>query len=259
MIDFEPTDEQALVVETVHQFAENEIRPKARESEESGDLPRAVIAHAHELGLVANALDAAFGGGDERSSVTGALVAEELAWGDLAIALAILSPALTALPIQGFGSAEQKQRWLPAFTGERFVPGSLALLEPGFASDPHRPGTRASRTGRGWKLTGSKCFVPWLEDTREIVVVAGTDAGPRAFVVPRDAAGLEVKPEANMGLRALPTAELELFDVEVEGEACLVESYLADSHFVEDALHLVPPLPHHLDGRLHRLGAGIHR
>ena len=52
MIDFEPTDEQALVVETVHQFAENEIRPKARESEESGDLPRAVIAHAHELGLV---------------------------------------------------------------------------------------------------------------------------------------------------------------------------------------------------------------
>lgn len=223
MIDFEPSEEQSLVVETVRQFAENEIHPKARECEESRALPWDVIRHAHELGLVSNAIEASCGGGGERSAVTSVLVAEELAAGDLSIALAILSPALTALSIQDLGSPEQKQRWLPAFTGEDFVPGSLALVEPGFESDPYRPATCARRSGDGWELTGSKCFVPWLEGAEIFVTVAATDAGPRAFVVPRDAAGLEAKPEANMGLCALPTAELSFSGVSVGQDALLGE------------------------------------
>ena len=92
MIDFQPSDEQQLVIDTVRQFATNEIRPKARECDESKKLPEKVIEQAHELGLVANALPESAGGGGERSAVTGVLVAEELAVGDLAIALAILSP-----------------------------------------------------------------------------------------------------------------------------------------------------------------------
>lgn len=221
MIDFEPTEEQSLVVETVKQFAENEVRPKARECDESGEVPQDVIRHAHELGLVANALDESCGGGGERSAVTGALIAEELAWGDLSIALAILSPGLSALSIQDLGSAEQKQRWLPAFTSGDFVPGSLALVEPGFESDPYRPRTRATSSGDGWTISGDKCFVPWLAGTESVVVVASSDAGPRAFVVPHDAKGLEAKPEANMGLRGLPTAELHFAGVEVGQDALL--------------------------------------
>ena len=82
MIDFEPTEEQALIVETVRQFAANEIRPRAREADESAAAARrGVLEQAHELGLVANALPEAFGGGGERSAVTGALIAEELALG----------------------------------------------------------------------------------------------------------------------------------------------------------------------------------
>src|SRR5512147_3008255 len=129
MIDFQPTDEQQLVIDTVRQFAQNEIRPKARECDESKKLPEKVIEQAHELGLVANALPESAGGGGERSAVTGALVAEELAWGDLSIALAILSPGLSAYPIAEFGSDAQKQT-LSTFTGSRFVPGSLAWVEP---------------------------------------------------------------------------------------------------------------------------------
>ena len=221
MIDFEPTEEQALVVDTVRQFAENEVRPKARECDECGKMPDDVLSHAHTLGLVANALDESVGGGGERSAVTGALIAEELAWGDLALAAAILSPSLSALPVQDLGNDEQKQRWLPAFTGERFAPGALAWVEPDFQSDPFRPATRATRSGDGWTLEGSKCFVPWLDGGEDVVVIASTDAGARAFVVPRDATGLEAKSEANMGLRGLPTAELKLAGLKVSGDALL--------------------------------------
>ena len=79
MIDFQPTDEQQLVIDTVRNFAVNEIRPRARECDESRKLPEKVIEQAHELGLVANALQESAGGGGEGAAVTGVLVAEELA------------------------------------------------------------------------------------------------------------------------------------------------------------------------------------
>ncbi len=60
VIDFQPTEEQELVQQTVRQFAKNEIRPLARECDESAKLPDAVLAQAHELGLVSNALPAWF-------------------------------------------------------------------------------------------------------------------------------------------------------------------------------------------------------
>ena len=71
MIDFEPTEEQALIVETVHQFAENEIRPIARESDESGSLSLPALNGAHELGLIANGIPEEHGGGGEPSAMLG--------------------------------------------------------------------------------------------------------------------------------------------------------------------------------------------
>jgi alkylation response protein AidB-like acyl-CoA dehydrogenase len=145
VVDFEPSEEQQLIVETVQQFAANEVRARARDCDEAEKLPDEALTAAHELGLVANALDEAHGGGGERSALTGALIAEELAWGDLSIALAILSPGLAALPISAYGTPEQKSRWLPQFTGDRFVAGSLAASEPAFRSDVFAPSTQAER------------------------------------------------------------------------------------------------------------------
>jgi alkylation response protein AidB-like acyl-CoA dehydrogenase len=221
MIDFEPSDEQKLIVETVRQFAAGEVRPRARECAETRKLPDDVIARAHELGLVANALPSEHGGGGERSAVTGALIAEELAWGDLAIALAILSPSLLALPVADFGSPEQRKTWLPRYSGEIFVPGSLALVEPRFRFDPFRPATTARREGDGFVLDGDKCFVPWLPGAGPVLVIASEPAGPQAFLVPRDAAGLAAVPERNMGLDALPSVELHLRGVRVPAGARL--------------------------------------
>ncbi len=219
MIDFEPTEEQQLIIDTVRQFAENEVRPRARDAEESHALPEDVIAGAHELGLVANALPEAHGGGGERSAVTGVLIAEELAWGDLAIALGILSPSLVAFPVSDHGTDAQQAAQLPAFTGGSFTPGSLALVEPDLRFDPFRPATRAKADGDGWILEGEKCFVPWQDGGAVVVVAASTDAGAGLFLVPRDIANLSAEPEKNMGLLALPTAELSLAGVRVPGDA----------------------------------------
>ncbi len=221
MIDFEPTEEQQLIVDTVRQFAQNEVRPRARDCDESGKLADEVLGAAHELGLVANALPEAQGGGGERSAVTGVLIAEELAWGDLALAIAMLSPALTALPVLDHGSDAQRASVLPRFTGPGYAPGSLASVEPDLRFDPYRPATAARRDGDGWLLTGRKCFVPWQDGADACVVLASAEDAPAAFLVPRDASGLAATPERNMGLLALPTAELELRDVRVPGDARL--------------------------------------
>lgn len=209
MIAFEPDDEQQLVVDTVRHFAAHEIRPLARPSEEARELPRALLDAAHELGLVANSLPLALGGGGERSAITGALIAEELAWGDLALALAILSPGLGALPLAESGGG----RWdesLRTFLGSSFCPGALAWTEPHLDFDPYRPRTRATTTPDGVVLDGAKCQVPWIAGLDSVLVVAHADPGPALFQVPVGAPGLRAEREDNMGIGALPTVELHL-------------------------------------------------
>jgi alkylation response protein AidB-like acyl-CoA dehydrogenase len=215
LIDFEPSEEQQLIVETVRQFARNEVRPRARDCDEAAKLPSELLQEAHALGLVTNAIDERFGGGGMRSAVTGALVAEELAWGDLAIALAILSPSVEAFAIGDAGNDAQRQRWLPAFCGPRFRPGALALLEPHYGADALRPTARARRQGGDFVLEGRKCLVPWIEGGDRALVSAQADDGPRLFAVSRQAQGLRAEPERYMGIQALPTVALVLDGVRV--------------------------------------------
>lgn len=223
MIDFEPSEEQALIIETVHQFAENEIRPVCREADESGTPPKSVVEAAHELGLVANALPEAQGGGGERSAMTGVLIAEELAWGDLAIALAILSPGLLGFPLTDFGSESQQSDLLPGLMDAGFVPGSLAIVEPRFDFDVYHPHTIAKQDGDEILLDGVKCQVPWLDGGRHLVVIAteAETAGLAAFIVPRNIAAMKAEPELMMGLGGLPTVELTLSGVRVPKSARL--------------------------------------
>ncbi len=221
MIDFEPTEEQALIIETVRQFAEKEIRPHSRDADEEGKPPSSVLEAAHQLGLVANALPQSHGGGGERSAVTGVLVAEELGWGDLSIALAVLSPGLIGFPVADFGSESLKNQILTRLLGDRFVPGGLAITEPRFDFDVFHPQTTARRDGEKIFLDGSKSQVPWLEGGQFLLVIAAEEQGLAGFVVERDAAGLSAEPEQKLGLEGLPTAELTFSGVQVPRDARL--------------------------------------
>lgn len=234
MIDFEPTEEQALIRETVRQFAENEIRPHARNSDEAGSLPASALTGAHELGLVANGLPEEYGGGGEPSAILGVLIAEELAHGDLSTALGILSPSLLAVPVARFGTDAQRQRVLPPLCGGRFVPGSLAIVEPRFDSDAMRPQTTAKRDGNEFILDGIKCQVPWLDGGEDVLVVAAHEGRPQAFLVSRSAEGLATSREKNLGTHALPLVELALDGVRIPADDRLGGSAGADVREIVD-------------------------
>lgn len=230
MISFGPTEEQEVVREAMREFADQVLRPAAREADEESRLPEGFLDQIAELGLTSTQLpESAGGAGEERSPVTNVLVLEELAWGDPALAMAAASPALFAFPVADFGTEAQKAKWLPAFCGEGFHAGSLAWIEPSPVFDPLALATRAEAKGDAYVLSGRKRFVPMGERAEHFLVVtralANGEAGPGAldaFVVPRDAEGLRVsEPENNLGLRALPTVSLELERVEVPAEARL--------------------------------------
>lgn len=216
MIDFEFDEEQQLIRETVVSFAAERVRPAAREADETATVPEGLVSAAWELGLIQGSVPEAYGGyaSQAPSAVTGALIAEGLAEGDLAIALHLLSPRLVVDPVLVLGTEEQKQRLLPAYLGERFVPGSAAVLEPHINFHFTRMHTTARRNGEGWVLDGDKCMVPLARSAPSILVYATDDNGAlAAFVVPSGTPGLEVgEREKMLGLHAL-----ELYSVTLRG------------------------------------------
>lgn len=222
MFDLELTDEQKLVQETVAGFARAEIRPLARDCDESGEVPRSLVDKGFDLGLIHSALPESHGGfGEERSAITGAIVAEELGWGDLSIALHLLTPRLFAYPVMELGSEAQQRALLPAF-GRGFHPATAAVVEPRVGFDPMQLATRAERSGSDYVLSGRKCFVPLAQEAEHLLVFAQLDGKPAAFVVERGAGGLTVGDrEKNMGIKALATSTVSLDDVRVPATARL--------------------------------------
>jgi alkylation response protein AidB-like acyl-CoA dehydrogenase len=223
VISFNPTDEQGVVREVLHEFAEQVIRPIARDADEEAKLPEAFLAQSWELSLVSTQLpDAPGGGGEPRSPVTNALVLEELAWGDASLALAAVAPAAFAFAVADQGSEEQQRSYLPLFCQTDYHAASVALVEPGPLFDPASLRTRAEPKGDGFVLSGAKSLVPMGDRASHFLVVAGVEGGREAFIVPSDAAGLRItEPEKNLGLKALPTVGLELERIEVPADARL--------------------------------------
>jgi alkylation response protein AidB-like acyl-CoA dehydrogenase len=227
MISFEPTDEQRLVRDTVASFAREQIRPAAREADESGHIPETLVRQAWEIGLIQNAIPEAFGGyGDARSALTSALVCEELAWGDLSIALHVLAPRLSTYPVIELGTEAQRREVLPAYTGAEFAAGSAALMEPSYNFDLEEMSTTATRRDGRVVLNGSKCYVPLAADAQHVVVYARGESGLTAWIVPRGTPGMSIaERERNMGLRALATYEVQFEQCTVPAAAQLTGDF----------------------------------
>ncbi|HEU4327779.1 MAG TPA: acyl-CoA dehydrogenase family protein [Roseiflexaceae bacterium] len=223
MISFNPTDEQNLIVETVRRYATERLRPAAHDADERRETPADLVAKGWELGLLPNAIPEEFGGfGEEHSALTGVLAAEELAAGDLPMALHLLTPNLFALPILHCGTDQQKQTWLAQVLEGDFAPFTAALIEPRWNFDPAELETTAERQGDGYVLNGRKSYVPLAAEARAILVYAREGDRTQAFIVPRDAEGVQVLDrEQHMGIRALPTHELRLEGVRLPADARL--------------------------------------
>jgi acyl-CoA dehydrogenase len=216
MVSFEMTEEQRMIVDAVSRFATREMREAARECDETGQIPKKLIDTAWGLGLVASHIPEEYDGFGEHSALTGVLVAEDLAYGDLSIAMHTLAPGLMAFPILEGGTDKQKAEYLPLFCGAAFEPATAALIEPRYDFDPNELATTATLDGDEYVLNGRKCYVPLAADANWLLVWAAESGVTRGFIISKDTPGLEIgEREKNMGLKALATYELALNDCRV--------------------------------------------
>ena len=217
MYSFEPTDEQKMLIDAVSRYATSDLRKAAHEAEENKELPPKLISKGWELGVLQASIPEAYGGFGERSAVTGALAAEELAYGDLAGALAVGLPGLFALPVLLAGSEEQKKQYLPPIIEADWKPYAAALIEASFDFDPNALKTTAKVEGSDYVLTGEKTFVPFADKAEAMIVYATLKKETKAFIVPKGAAGLIVGEEREkyLGLNAIPFFKVTLDGVKV--------------------------------------------
>ena len=220
MISFSPTEEQQMIVSMAKQFANDQMRKVYRQCDEEGTIPDGVIDTAWKMGLTSSSIPEDYGGpGGQRSAITGSLIAEELAWGDLSIAMHVLCPALLAYPILEMGTDTQRQKYLPPFCGEKYKPVTAALIEPRFCFDPSSLSTAAQLAGDEYILNGEKCYVPLAAEADPLLIYAAADGNSQAFIVEKGTKGLEIgEREKNMGIKALATYEITLKDCHIPKE-----------------------------------------
>ncbi|WNG89216.1 acyl-CoA dehydrogenase family protein [Mycobacterium sp. ITM-2016-00317] len=229
--DLTPDDDQKMIVATVEEFAEEILRPAAHDADDAAAYPPDLIARAAELGITAINVPEDFDGiAEHRTTVTNALVAEALAYGDMGLALPILAPGGVASALTYWGSADQQATYLKEFAGDNVPQGCVAIAEPHPLFDPTALKTTAVRTPSGYRLDGVKSLVPAAADAEIFIIAAQLNGRPALFVVEADTAGLTVSPDPSMGIRAAALGRVELDKVTVPLSARLGEEATEAEH-----------------------------
>lgn len=232
--DLTPDEDQKMILETVNEFAEEILRPAARDADDAATYPPDLIAKAAELGITAINIPEDFDGiAAHRSAVTNALVAEALAYGDMGLALPILAPGGVASALTHWGSADQQATYLAEFAGDSVPQACVAIAEPHALFDPTALKTTAVRTPSGYRLSGVKSLVPAAADAELFIVGAQLSGKPTLFIVESSAKGLSVTADPSMGIRAAALGQLELDNVAVPLSARLGEDGASDTDYSE--------------------------
>jgi len=223
VFDLTPTEDQQMIVAVVREFAAEVLRPGARAAEEQNDTPKEVLGQTADFGLSLLSVPEELGGlSPERSAVTGVLLAEALAEGDMGQAVACLAPAAVATALSLWGTDAQQRTYLPAFTGGDVPAAALAVAEPHVLFDPFELRTTARRTSEGYRLSGVKSAVVRGTEAELFVVAAALEDGTSAlFLLEPGTLGISLEPDPAMGLRAAGLCRLLLDDVEVAADAVL--------------------------------------
>ncbi|MHB8717906.1 MAG: acyl-CoA dehydrogenase family protein [Candidatus Dormibacteria bacterium] len=217
-MNFDLSDEQRQIRDTVADFARHEVAPRAAEYDESGDFPYPLVAGMARLGLFALPFPEEMGGagGD---FVSYCLALEEIARADASLAITLeAAVSLGISPLAHFGTLEQRERWLPLLlAGERLW--AFGLTEPEAGSDAGGTQTRAQRQGDEWVINGRKSFITNagtdISAGVTLTAVTGERGGERAIstiAVERGTPGYTQAPKyRKLGWHASDTREL-LFD-----------------------------------------------
>lgn len=222
-MDFELSDEQQAIVETVRRFVLNELYPHEDEVERLSDVPHrlveAIRAKALGAGLYAANMPAELGGGG-LDAVAMALVERELGKASYALQWLVARPSNILQACEG----EQRERYLlPSIRGERH--DCLAMTEPGAGSDVRAMSTRAVREGDCYVINGTKHFISNADLADFVILFAATGTeetvrGPKrvitGFLVDMGTPGLRVRRgSASVSHRGYHHCELSLDDCRV--------------------------------------------
>jgi alkylation response protein AidB-like acyl-CoA dehydrogenase len=225
-MNFELTENQLMVRQSVREFVEQEIKPNSKKWDEEEHCPVELIPKLASLGLLGIVTPEELGGAG-LDYVSVALILEEVARHDASVALMIASHnSLCSGHIAIAGSAEQKRYYLPQLAAGKKM-GAWGLTEPGSGSDASGMRTNAKETQGGWILNGAKTFITQGSLGGVYVILALTSPekkqhGISAFVFEGFPKGFSVgKHIEKLGMRASDTVELRLEEVELPKDALL--------------------------------------
>jgi butyryl-CoA dehydrogenase len=219
-VDLELSEEQQLLQKSVREFAEAEVRPLAKENDETGKYPRGLFQKAAELGLTGVAIPEAEGGAG-MDHISYAIVIEEISrvCASTGVILSVQN-SLYCDPIHRFGTADQKKKFLLPFArGEKI--GCYALTEPQAGSNAAALATKAVRKGDRYVINGTKAWITngGAADAAIVYVNTQPDKGEKgitALVVEKGTPGFAVgKEEKKLGIHATACTELSFSDCEV--------------------------------------------
>jgi butyryl-CoA dehydrogenase len=219
-MEIQLNEEQLLLRDNVRRFADEVVRPRAKEIDKTGEFPRAFFDQAGELGLAGVAVPEEYGGGG-MDTLSYSLAIEEIsrACANSGVILSV-NNSLVCDPILRFGSEPQKREFLTPLASGRKL-GCFGLTEPGAGSDAASLRTLARRDGDDYVLDGSKVFITNGTHADLALVFATVDPekkhrGITAFVVPTDAPGFHRGVhETKLGVNASGTTELAFDQVRV--------------------------------------------
>src|ERR1700737_4241077 len=219
-MNLELTEEQALLQKTVREFAESEVKPLAKELDETGRFPRDIFNKAAELGLTSVAFPEREGGAGV-DHIAYSIVIEEISrcCASTGVILSVQN-SLYCDPIHRFGTEEQKKKFLLPFArGERI--GCYALTEPQAGSNAAALQTKAVKKGDKYVINGTKVWITNGGAADAAIVYVNTDPpkgekGITALVVEKGTPGFKVgKEEKKLGINATACCELVFTDCEV--------------------------------------------
>ncbi len=226
-MDFALTSAQQEVQRKARQFAEQEVAPVARESDERGEFPLHLVKRMGELGFLAGPVDPAYGGSG-MDSVSYALVCEELGRVDSSVrGFLTVHAGLVSMCMQDWGTEIQKQHYLPLLARGEWI-GCYALTEPEAGSDAASMETNARDDGDHYVLDGEKIWITNGISAHLAIVFATMDRSLRhrgicAFLVEADNPGFhrQPMPGKELGHRASEHAHITMRDCRVPKSALL--------------------------------------
>ncbi|MFI9773678.1 acyl-CoA dehydrogenase family protein [Streptomyces sp. NPDC051956] len=224
-LDTLSSDEQ-LIVETVRNFVDREVKPVVRELEHANTYPEALIEQMKDLGIFGLAIPEEYGG-TPVSTPCYVLITEELARGWMSLAGAMGGHTVVSKLLLHFGTDEQKNRYLPKMaTGE--IRSTMALTEPGGGSDLQAMRTVARRDGDSYVVNGGKTWITNSRRSQLIALLCKTDpaAEPKhrgiSILLAEHGPGLTVSRDLpKLGYKGVESCELTFDDYRVPAGALL--------------------------------------